>query len=254
MESTARSYLPPDAQPRDEVRAGLPFPVPAAVLHAAETTDWSAFLPEHAGSVSWRLGMLVKRSIDIAAAAAGLLLLLPLLLVIAALVKFTSPGPVFYEWRVLGRHARPFLGYKFRTMVVNADELKAQILAHNEMGGPAFKMRNDPRVTPVGRWLRRYSLDELPQLWSVLVGDMSLVGPRPPGPHEFIHFADWQRGKLAVTPGITCTWQVSGRSDIRDFDEWMRLDQEYIRNWSLGLDLRILMKTIPAVLKGNGAY
>ncbi|HSJ23508.1 MAG TPA: sugar transferase [Longimicrobiales bacterium] len=234
--------------------ADLPFPVPAAVLEARSSTPWDAFLPAHAGGWGWTLGRAVKRGLDIVLAVAGLVLLAPLFIVLALVVKLSSPGPIFYEWRVLGRHARPFRGWKFRTMVVNADELKGEILAHNEMTGPAFKMRNDPRVTRAGRWMRKYSLDELPQLWSVLKGDMSLVGPRPPGPHEFVHFADWQRGKLAVTPGITCIWQVSGRSEIRDFDEWMRLDLEYIRNWSLRLDLAILARTLPAVFRGRGAY
>jgi lipopolysaccharide/colanic/teichoic acid biosynthesis glycosyltransferase len=196
----------------------------------------------------------VKRLGDVVLSVAGLLVLAPLLIVLAALVAATSKGPVFYEWRVLGRHARPFRGYKFRTMVENADELKPAMLASNEMTGPAFKMRNDPRVTAVGRWMRKFSLDELPQLWSVLKGDMSLVGPRPPGPHEFVHFEPWQRGKLAVTPGITCLWQVSGRSEITEFDEWMRLDLHYIRQWSLGLDAKILLRTLPAVLRGHGAY
>jgi len=161
---------------------------------------------------------------------------------------------VLYEFRVLGRRARPIVAYKFRTMVANADQLKVSLLRHNEMRGPAFKMREDPRVTPIGRWLRKYSLDELPQLWSVLVGDMSLVGPRPPFAEEFADYKPWQWGKLAVTPGITCIWQVSGRSDIADFDEWATLDLQYIRDWSLWLDLKILLMTIPAVLRGRGAY
>lgn len=231
-----------------------PFPVPAPVLQAQLQTPWHSFLPPHAGTVRWHVARGVKRTLDVVLALAGLVLLAPVMLVLAIIVKATSPGPVFFEWRVLGRHARPFRGWKFRTMVNNAAELKSDILAFNEMSGPAFKMRNDPRVTRSGRWMRRYSLDELPQLWSVLKGDMSLVGPRPPGPDEFVHFDEEQRGKLAVTPGITCTWQVSGRSDIRDFDEWMRMDLEYIRNWSLGLDLRILARTLPAVIRGRGAY
>jgi lipopolysaccharide/colanic/teichoic acid biosynthesis glycosyltransferase len=182
------------------------------------------------------------------------MMLAPVLVIIALAVAFTSPGPVLYEWRVLGRRGRPFVGYKFRTMVRDAERLKRKLWTRNEMTGPVFKMRRDPRVTAVGRLLRKYSLDELPQLWSVLKGDMSLVGPRPPSPEEFADFEPWQRGKLAVTPGITCLWQVSGRSEIRDFEEWMRLDRQYIQQWSLGLDVRILLRTIPVVLKGNGAY
>ncbi|MBX6366168.1 MAG: sugar transferase [Gemmatimonadetes bacterium] len=196
----------------------------------------------------------VKRTIDVALSAVGLVVLAPLLLVIAALVRASSPGPILYEWRVLGRRGRPFIGYKFRTMVADADALKRTIQHRNEMTGPVFKMRDDPRVTRVGRVLRKYSLDELPQLWSVLKGDMSLVGPRPPSAEEFVQFEPWQRGKLAVTPGITCLWQVSGRSNIRDFDEWMRLDRRYVQEWSLWLDLRILARTVPAVIRGDGAY
>jgi lipopolysaccharide/colanic/teichoic acid biosynthesis glycosyltransferase len=155
---------------------------------------------------------------------------------------------------VLGRHAQPFIGYKFRTMVTDADALKDQLRARNEMSGPVFKLRNDPRVTGFGRWLRRYSIDELPQLWSVLKGDMSLVGPRPPSAEEFLQFEPWQWHKLAVTPGITCLWQVGGRSEINDFAEWAALDLEYIRRWSLWLDAQILLRTVPAVLSARGAY
>jgi lipopolysaccharide/colanic/teichoic acid biosynthesis glycosyltransferase len=138
--------------------------------------------------------------------------------------------------------------------VQNADDLKTMLLLNNEMQGPAFKMRADPRVTPLGRWLRKYSIDELPQLWSVLVGDMSLVGPRPPLAEEFAAFEPWQWGKLAVTPGITCIWQVTGRSDISDFDQWVSLDLEYIRSWNLWLDIKLMLKTIPAVIRARGAY
>jgi exopolysaccharide biosynthesis polyprenyl glycosylphosphotransferase len=195
----------------------------------------------------------VKRLVDVAGAAVGLLVTSPLLLCIAVVIKCTSPGPIFYRWQVVGRHGRPFTSYKFRTMVVNADALKPQLESANEMRGPVFKLRNDPRVTPLGRVLRRYSLDELPQLWSVLIGDMSLVGPRPPLQSEYAQFTESQKQKLAVKPGITCLWQVQGRNDISDFDEWLRLDLEYIRNWSLLLDTRILLQTIPAVLTARGA-
>src|SRR5437773_7852858 len=139
--------------------------------------------------------------------------------------------------RVVGKNGVEFPIYKFRTMIDRAEDMKAQLLEHNEMNGPVFKIRNDPRLTPLGRFLRKYSLDELPQLWSVLKGDMSLVGPRPPLQTEYAQFTEWQKGKLAVTPGMTCLWQVSGRNDIREFDEWVRLDLEYIGRWSLWLDL-----------------
>jgi lipopolysaccharide/colanic/teichoic acid biosynthesis glycosyltransferase len=233
---------------------GEPFEIPEQIRRIQRQTDWDALLPAAAGTVAWRTQQLVKRVADVLLATAGLLLLAPVFAVVALLIRLTSPGPVFYEWRVLGRHARPFVGYKFRTMVLDADRLKDRFLERNEMNGPVFKIRDDPRVTPLGRWLRRYSVDELPQLWSVLKGDMSLVGPRPPAPEEFVRFEAWQRGKLAVTPGITCLWQIGGRSEITDFDTWARLDLEYIRRWNVGLDLWILLRTIPAVLRAHGAY
>ena len=195
----------------------------------------------------------LKRTIDIIGSGMGLVILSPLLLVIAIAIKLTSPeGPVLYRWKVVGMGGRYFTGYKFRTMVPNADEIKKELLAQNEMKGPVFKMTHDPRITPVGRFLRKYSLDELPQLWSVLKGDMSLVGPRPPLQTEWVHFEDWQRRKLSVKPGMTCLWQISGRNDIDDFDEWVKLDLEYIDNWSLWLDFKILLLTIPAAIKGTG--
>lgn len=216
--------------------------------------DWSSYLPERAGSLAWVVQERVKRVLDIVLSLSLMIILSPVFLLIAALVKLTSEGPVFYEFRVLGKGARRFVAYKFRTMVENADDLKASLLRDNEMRGPAFKMRSDPRVTQLGKWLRKFSLDELPQLWSVLVGDMSLVGPRPPLAEEFVRYEPWQWGRLAVTPGITCIWQVTGRSDIADFDEWAALDMRYIRNWNLALDFKILLLTIPAVLRGRGAY
>jgi lipopolysaccharide/colanic/teichoic acid biosynthesis glycosyltransferase len=233
--------------------AAGPEPIAMRVTRIRLETDWAAALPPQAGSPSWLIQLAAKRVLDILLSLAGLIVLAPLLGAVAVLIKLTSRGPILYEWRVLGRHARPFTGYKFRTMVVDADELKAEYMDRNEMRGPVFKIRDDPRITPVGRWLRKYSIDELPQLWSVLKGDMSLVGPRPPAPEEFIAFEPWQRGKLAVTPGITCIWQVEGRSQISDFAEWAALDLDYIRRWDLWLDLRILARTLPAVLSARGA-
>lgn len=200
--------------------------------------------------MSW---LVVKRLIDIVGAAALLIALAPVLVVAAVLVRLSSPGPIFYRWLVVGENGRPFTGYKFRTMVTDADDLKARLMATNEMSGPVFKMRSDPRVTSVGRFLRRYSIDELPQLWSVLRGDMSLVGPRPPLQTEYEQFTPWQRQKVAVKPGITCLWQINGRNHINDFDHWVELDLEYIKHRSLWLDLKILALTIPAVLSGRGA-
>lgn len=240
----------PDAQPVVADR----LDVEAAVRRARSEADWDAFLPARAAGPAWRLGHLVKRGIDLAVSAVGLVALLPVFVSLAVLIRVTSSGPVFYRWRVLGRRARPFVGYKFRTMVVDADARKSALLGHNEMRGPVFKMRSDPRVTRVGRVLRKTSLDELPQLWSVLIGEMSLVGPRPVSAEEFARFDPWQWGKLAVVPGITCLWQVNGRSHIADFDEWARLDLEYIHKWNLWLDLKILLRTVPAVVRGHGAY
>jgi lipopolysaccharide/colanic/teichoic acid biosynthesis glycosyltransferase len=206
-------------------------------------------------TVPQRRGYLaLKRVTDCAIAATALVLLAPVFFLIALAIKLSSPkGPIFYRWRVLGKNGKPFVGYKFRTMVPNADKLKEQLRAFNEMQGPAFKMRNDPRVLPFGRFLRKFSIDELPQLYSVLKGDMSLVGPRPPSREEAERFEFWQRRKLSVKPGISCLWQVNGRNEIRDFSEWARLDLEYIEHASFLLDLKILWQTIPAVLSGQGA-
>ena len=195
----------------------------------------------------------VKRAADIVVAALLLLLLSPLLAAIAVLVRLSSRGPIFYRWRVVGRDGRYFTGYKFRTMVEDADRLKEELLPRNEMRGHAFKMKHDPRVTRIGRPLRRSSLDELPQLWSVLKGDMSLVGPRPALQVDYERFNAWQKRRVLVKPGITCIWQVSGRNHISDFDDWVRLDLEYIRNWSLWLDMTILLRTALVVISGRGA-
>jgi len=205
-------------------------------------------------SPSWDqpLQLACKRSLDLIVSAILLILAAPLFLLLAVLIKLTSPGPVFYCWNVVGRDGHPFVGYKFRSMVVNADELKAQLEDRNQMTWPMFKIAVDPRVTLLGSWMRRYSLDELPQLYSVLKGDMTLVGPRPPLRSEYELFTEYQKQKLAVKPGITCLWQVSGRNQISDFNEWVRLDLEYIRCWSIWLDLRILLRTLGAVISGSG--
>ena len=166
----------------------------------------------------------IKRTLDVTVSATLLLLLAPVFLLVAIAVKLSSPGPIFYRWKVVGCGGRPFTGYKFRSMVVNADALRDELAARNEMTGPVFKIANDPRITKSGAWLRKYSLDELPQLYSVLKGDMGLVGPRPPLVTEFEQFSDYQKQKMAVKPGITCLWQVSGRNQISDFDEWVRLE------------------------------
>jgi lipopolysaccharide/colanic/teichoic acid biosynthesis glycosyltransferase len=193
-----------------------------------------------------------KRVFDVLVSALLLVLLSPVFLLLVLLVKVTSQGPIFYRWKVVGKGGRLFRGYKFRSMVSNADELKTGLMAQNEMIGPVFKVAHDPRITAFGAWMRRYSVDELPQIYSVLKGDMSLVGPRPPLQTEYSQFTEFQKQKLAVKPGITCLWQVNGRNRVRDFDEWVRLDLEYIHKWSLWLDLKILFKTAREVIVGSG--
>ena len=194
-----------------------------------------------------------KRLIDVLVACIALVLLSPLLLVLALAIKLTSPGPVFYRQLRCGLGGRRFTLLKFRSMVANAHELLPDLEELNEVDGPVFKMRNDPRCTRVGRWMRVLSLDELPQLWNVLLGHMSLVGPRPPLPDEVDQYQSWQRRRLRMRPGMTCLWALEGRSHLR-FDRWVRLDLLYIDNWSVWLDLKILLKTIPAVLLGKGAH
>jgi len=196
----------------------------------------------------------VKRWCDVLLAATSLVVLTPLLAVVAVSVLVGAGRPIFYRWRVVGQRGRFFSSYKFRTMVRDADQQLAGLMQRNEMSGPVFKMRHDPRVTPIGRILRKTSLDELPQLWSVLVGHMSLVGPRPPQQSEWTHFLPWQRRKLSVTPGLTCLWQVRGRSNIRTFDDWVKMDIEYINSWSLALDFKILIKTVGVVFQARGAH
>ena len=197
--------------------------------------------------------LLFKRVLDVALSLVLLLLLAPLFLVVAALIKLTSKGPVFFRQERMGVNKRTFLIYKFRTMVPDAEKLIDALEAQNQVSGPVFKIMDDPRITPLGRMLRRSSIDELPQLFNVLKGDMSLVGPRPLPVRDYQGFnEDWQRRRFSVRPGITCLWQVNGRSSI-PFEQWMRLDLQYMDEWSLWLDIKILARTIPAVLRGSGA-
>ena len=215
-----------------------PLRLPEIVLH-----------PRHVDSAA----LFVKRLMDLGVSAALLVALSPLLALIAILIKLTTPRlPVLYRWNVVGYNGRPFTGYKFTTMTGDADARRDELLARNEMQGPVFKLRRDPRVTPLGRVLRKFSLNELPQLWSVLKGDMSLVGPRPAFPHELERYELWQKRKLSVQPGITCLWQVRGRNQISRFDDWVKMDFEYIDNWSLWLDVKILAWTALTVLRGSG--
>jgi lipopolysaccharide/colanic/teichoic acid biosynthesis glycosyltransferase len=192
---------------------------------------------------------LLKRIFDIVSSFFLLVIFSPFLALIALAIRISSGSPVLYAWRVVGQGGRPFEGWKFRTMIANADRVKAELVAQNEMRGPVFKMKDDPRITPVGRILRKFSLDELPQLWSVLIGDMSMVGPRPPLQSEFERFTDWQKQKLGVKPGMTSLWHTRGKP--QDFDEWVRLDLEYIEHWSLWLDFKILFQTAIVVLTGK---
>ncbi|MBK9519476.1 MAG: sugar transferase [Anaeromyxobacter sp.] len=198
------------------------------------------------------LALAVKRVFDVLVSASALLLLSPLLVGVAVAIKAESSGPVFFRQRRVGLRGRLFDILKFRSMHVDAEARQAELLARNEMSGPVFKITNDPRVTRVGRFIRRTSIDELPQFLNVLLGEMSVVGPRPPIPAEVAQYQRWHRRRLSVRPGITCIWQISGRNQI-DFDRWMELDLEYIDHWSLANDMRIFFKTIPAVLGARGA-
>lgn len=197
--------------------------------------------------------LFVKRVMDIVLSAVLFTILFPFMAVIGVLIKLTSRGPIIYKQVRCGLYGRRFVLYKFRSMKEGAEDVLWEIKHLNEMDGPVFKMRNDPRVTPLGRFLRKSSIDELPQFWNVLRGDMSLVGPRAPLPEEVKEYSRWQRRRLSVKPGITCLWQVSGRNEI-DFHEWMKLDLHYIDNWSLLLDLKILLRTFPVVLFCRGAH
>ncbi|MDR0993137.1 MAG: sugar transferase [Verrucomicrobiota bacterium] len=198
---------------------------------------------------AWSLAL--KQLADIVLSGLALVLLSPVFLVLAIIIRLTSPGPAFFLQRRCTLNGRTFLMYKFRTMVQNAEEIRKTLEAQNEVSGPVFKMKNDPRITPIGRWLRRYSLDELPQLWNVFKGDMSIVGPRPPIPSEVEKYESWQRRRLSMRSGCTCLWQVSGRNKL-SFEDWMRLDLEYIDTWSLLLDFKIMLKTVGALFKGTG--
>ena len=193
-----------------------------------------------------------KRMLDVAVAMFLLVLTAPVLLIAALAIRMSSPGSVLFKQERIGLNGRIFTLYKFRTMIEDAHQRRGEVMNLNEMSGPVFKVKDDPRITSVGRWLRRFSLDEIPQLWNVFKGDMSLVGPRPPIPEEVASYHRWHRRRLSMKPGLTCLWQVSGRNNV-DFDRWMQLDLQYIDNWSPSLDLKILLRTIPAVLSGRGA-
>jgi exopolysaccharide biosynthesis polyprenyl glycosylphosphotransferase len=194
----------------------------------------------------------VKRCLDVGVASCGLIFLSPLIALCAAAIKVSSRGPVLFRQVRVGLNGREFLLYKFRSMLQNSDPVTLGSQIRSEVPGPVFKMKNDPRITRIGRWLRRFSLDEVPQLWNVLKGDMSLVGPRPPLPSEVAQYERWQRRRLSVRPGLTCIWQIRGRSEV-PFERWMHMDMYYIDHWSIGMDLKILMQTVPAVIRARGA-
>ncbi|MDD5681456.1 MAG: sugar transferase [Candidatus Omnitrophica bacterium] len=199
----------------------------------------------------WQL--LIKRAFDLVASGFGIVILSLFFLVVAILIKLTSQGPVLYIQKRVGLNGRKFIFYKFRSMYKGSHERLSELSGKNEMTGPVFKIKDDPRITPLGKFLRKTSIDELPQLFNVFKGEMSLVGPRPLMPHEVAKYEPWQRRRLSMRPGITCIWQVSGRNKI-GFDEWMKMDLQYIDNWSLWLDIKIMFRTIPVVLFGVGAY
>jgi exopolysaccharide biosynthesis polyprenyl glycosylphosphotransferase len=237
---------------------GLDFSIPAELFDtrtASVVPGALAGLPVISLSVqgrrpAWQLG--VKRAIDVVGALLVLAITAPIWVVAWLAIRLDSPGPVFFVQNRCGRYGEVFRFLKFRTMVTDAEARKAELRALNERKGPVFKMRSDPRVTRVGRILRKFSIDELPQLLNVLVGQMSLVGPRPPVPGEVEKYELDHRGRLSMRPGITCLWQVSGRNQI-EFEDWVKLDLEYIERWSLLLDFQILLATLPAVVSGRGA-
>lgn len=236
-----------------DVLLTMPPSVPSGGrLELANVTGFNMPLLGLTRSPTGEARLVAKRIIDIVGAVTALILVAPVMLLTAIAIKLESPGPVFFKQVRSGRNGRKFVMFKFRSMVADAEKLRDQLAHLNEMDGPVFKIKHDPRITRVGRFIRKTSIDELPQLFNVVVGHMSLVGPRPPLPSEVAQYEPWQRRRLSVRPGITGMWQVSGRNEIA-FEKWMRLDLEYIDNWSLWLDLKILFRTVPVVLLHKGA-
>ncbi|MCX4246760.1 sugar transferase [Paraliomyxa miuraensis] len=236
-----------------EVLLTMPPDVPrAGKIEVAQMTGYDMPLIGMRRTPTSEGSLLLKRLLDFTGALVGILLLSPIMLATVIAIKVTDPGPVIFSQVRSGRNGRKFRMHKFRSMVINAEKLKKELEKHNEMDGPVFKIKHDPRITRVGRFIRKTSIDELPQLFNVLFGEMSLVGPRPPLPSEVAQYKPWQRRRLSVKPGITGPWQVSGRNEI-SFEEWMKMDLEYIDKWSVWLDLRIIFMTIPVVLIHKGA-
>ncbi len=238
-------------------RVGMPFALPLHALHY-ERAHLLSSVPSRDGflhymSTEWKpLQYAFKRLFDIIASATALLVLSPLLLGVAFAIKFSSKGPVLFKQPRVGLHGSSFALLKFRSMVTNAEALKDKLMGQNEQTGPVFKMQNDPRITPIGRFIRKYSIDELPQLINILRGDMTIVGPRPAVHREVAQYKAWQRRRLSVRPGLTCYWQVGGRNSI-GFEDWMRLDLRYVDNWNFAVDMQLILQTFPAVLAGRGA-
>ena len=208
---------------------------------------------ENESSMEFRLYGVIKRLIDVICSFLGVVVLSPLFIIIAIIIKITSKGPVLFSQKRVGKDGKEFDMYKFRSMVVNAEELKEKLAEQNEMSGPMFKMKDDPRVTNVGKFIRKTSIDELPQLWNVLKGDMSLVGPRPSLPKEVAQFEDWMHKRLEVKPGLTCYWQVSGRNNI-DFEDWMKLDIKYVEERSTWIDIKLIFKTVFVLFGDKNAH
>jgi len=238
-------------------RFGVPFALPeqffrfdrASPVNRIKSGDgYIHYLNVDTKPLQWA----IKRWFDMTASATALWILSPLFLAVALLIKLTSRGPILFLQERVGLHGKTFYLFKFRSMVAAAETLKESLLTQNEQQGPVFKIKNDPRVTTIGRFIRRYSIDELPQLVNVLRGEMSVVGPRPPVPSEVVRYESWQRRRLSVRPGLTCIWQVSGRNEI-SFDEWMYLDMCYVDNWNLLTDFDLILKTFPVILSGRGA-
>lgn len=244
----------PDAGQVSDSNVAIDLTRDEAIVEIADNGGADLILTSRAGLLGASTTQLrTKRAIDVIGAALGMIVLSPLFLVLAAGVKLTSRGPVFYRRPRIGKDGEPFTFVKFRTMYIKSDEAKQALLPLNEVDGPIFKIKNDPRITPFGRFLRKTSLDELPQLMHVLSGKMSLVGVRPQLPEEVAAYTETHAQRLLVKPGLTCIWQVSGRSDL-DFETWMRMDLEYIATWTPGLDAKLLLKTVGAVISGRGAY
>lgn len=227
-----------------------PYFHPISTARPTNFMEFPSVVYSSVPTIRWQL--LTKTCLDRIGGIIGILLSIPVGLLAAMAIKIEDGGPIFFRQIRSGKNGKKFTMYKFRTMVTDAEKLQSKLMEKNEMSGHAFKIKKDPRITRIGGWLRRSSVDELPQFINVLRGDMSLVGPRPPLPTEVTNYDRWHRRKLSVKPGLTCLWQVNGRNNV-DFDHWMKLDLEYIDNWSIWLDAKILLKTVPAIFKGSGA-